>query len=99
MPDCEVSFAAGASADNRDYRVDFGKIESQLSAYQPEWTVRRGIEELLDAYTAGGLSIDDWNGDRYYRLRTIKTLLAAGAIDDELRFVRPPAPDGSSRAG
>jgi nucleoside-diphosphate-sugar epimerase len=99
VPDCEVSFAAGASADNRDYRVSFGKIESQLSAYRPEWTVQRGIEELLDAYTAGGLSIDDWNGDRYYRLRTIKTLLAAGAIDDDLRFIHPPAPDGSSRAG
>ena len=70
----------------------------KLSAYRPEWTVRRGIEELLDAYTAGGLSIDDWNGDRYYRLRTIKTLLAAGVIDDELRFVAPPVPGGASGA-
>lgn len=98
VPDCEVSFAAGASADNRDYRVSFRKIESQLPDYRPEWTVRRGIEELLHAYVAGGLSVDDWNGDRYYRLRTIKTLLAAGAIDDELRFVSPPVA-GASGAG
>ena len=28
VPDCEVAFAEGASADARDYRVDFSKIET-----------------------------------------------------------------------
>ena len=30
VPDCVVTFADGASADNRDYRVDFRKIENTL---------------------------------------------------------------------
>src|SRR4051794_34497561 len=51
VPDCEVGFAANASADARDYRVDFAKIERQLPGYAPEWTVRRGIEQLYSAYS------------------------------------------------
>ena len=35
VPDCEVGFAAGASADTRDYRVDFSKIEQRLPRVQP----------------------------------------------------------------
>ena len=30
VPHCEVAFAAGASADTRDYRVDFSKIAKQV---------------------------------------------------------------------
>ncbi len=87
VPDCVVAFAAGASADSRDYRVDFSKAESVLTDYHPTWTVRRGIEELYEAYTAAGLSDADWTGDRFYRLRTIKALLDAGRLDTDLRPV------------
>jgi nucleoside-diphosphate-sugar epimerase len=87
VPDCEVAFAAGASADSRDYRVDFSKAEAVLGDYHPTWTVRRGIEELYEAYVAAGLSESDWTGDRYYRVRTIKSLLRAGRLDTDLRPV------------
>ena len=86
VPDCEVGFAAGASADARDYRVDFTKIEQRLPRYSPSWTVRAGIEELYAAYTGANLSAADWNGDRYYRLRTINSLRSRGLIDDNLRY-------------
>jgi nucleoside-diphosphate-sugar epimerase len=89
VPDCEVSFAAGASADNRDYRVSFAKIESTLDAFRPRWTVPLGIEELLRAYVAAGLDEAVWSGDRYYRLRTIRRLLDSGEIDRELRRTAP----------
>ena len=87
VPDCEVAFAAGASSDTRDYRVDFSKIESQLPGYRPTWTLRAGIEELYEAYSRAGLSEADWAGDRYHRLRTIRALLDRGALDEELRWV------------
>ena len=87
VPDCEVAFAAGASSDTRDYRVDFSKIETQLPGYRPTWTLRAGIEELYEAYARAGLSEADWAGNRYYRLRTIRSLLDRGALDDELRWV------------
>jgi nucleoside-diphosphate-sugar epimerase len=87
VPDCEVGFAEGASADARDYRVDFSKIERDLPGYTPTWTLPSGIEELYAAYTAAGISEADWSGDRYYRLRTINALRAKGVIDDELRYI------------
>lgn len=85
VPNCEVAFAAGASADNRDYRVDFTKIETKLPGFEAKWTLRAGIEELYQAYKAAGMSREEWQGPRYYRLPTIKNLIAQGALDDNLR--------------
>ncbi len=87
VPDCEVTFAADASGDSRDYRVSFAKIETQLADYRPEWTVPLGIAELYEAYTGAGLSESDWSGDRYFRLRTIKSQLDQGVLDNDLRYV------------
>src|SRR5262249_12792318 len=87
VPDSTVTFAAGASADARDYRVDFGKIERQVPGYRPSWTLRRGIEELYAAYRDGGMTRDAFTGPRYYRLRTINGLKERGKLDGELRRI------------
>jgi nucleoside-diphosphate-sugar epimerase len=87
VPGAEVTFAPGASADARNYRVDFRKIETALPGYTPRWTLRRGIEELYEAYRKHGLTDDEWRGPRYYRLRTIKELQTQGALDADLRRV------------
>jgi nucleoside-diphosphate-sugar epimerase len=84
VPHCDVAFAAGASADTRNYKVDFTKIE-RLPGFTPSWTLRDGIEELYDAYVSAGLTTDDWTGERYYRLRTIDSLLRRGLLDTDLR--------------
>ena len=85
VPNCELSFAAGASPDVRNYRVDFSKIESHLPGFKAAWSLRQGIEELYEAYKRIGLTKDQWTGARYYRLPTIKGLLATKALDDQLR--------------
>jgi nucleoside-diphosphate-sugar epimerase len=86
VPDCEVAFAPGASADARNYRVDFRKAETKLPGYRPSWTLRAGIEELYDAYKRAGLTKEVFLGPKYYRLRTIKGLQERGALDGELRW-------------
>jgi nucleoside-diphosphate-sugar epimerase len=87
VPGSQVAYAPGASADTRDYRVDFTKIETKLPGYHPTWTLRKGIEELYAAYTKHGLSKDEWLGPRYYRLKTIKGLQERGVIDLNLRRI------------
>jgi nucleoside-diphosphate-sugar epimerase len=84
VPNCQVAFASGASADARDYRVDFGKIE-RLPGFQPTWTLRKGIQEMYDAYREGRLTADEFRGPRYYRLRTVQGLKERGLLDDKLR--------------
>ena len=57
VPDCEVAFAGGASADTRNYRVDFSQDRTELPGLRPMWTLRDGIEELYQAYVAAGLTV------------------------------------------
>jgi nucleoside-diphosphate-sugar epimerase len=85
VPDCTVSFAPGAAPDIRDYRVDFSKIERELPGYQPEWTVRRGIEQLWAAYSDGAMTPELFDGAKYFRIRTVKSLIDSGEVNIELR--------------
>jgi len=83
---CQASFAEGASADARDYRVDFGRIQQVLPEFQPRWTVQKGVEELYEAYRRYDLTPDEFLGGRYVRLNEIKRLQSEGRLDDELRW-------------
>ena len=85
VPDCVVTFAEGAAPDIRDYRVDFTKIERDLPGYRPQWTVRRGIEELWGAYADGRMTPELFEGPQFFRLRTITQLIERGDLDVELR--------------
>ena len=85
MPQCEVTFARGAGTDPRSYRVDFGKLERAFPGLSFEWTAERGAAELAAAYREVGLTREQFDGDRYVRLRRIRQLLAAGELDDGLR--------------
>jgi len=87
VPNCEVAFAEGASADIRNYRVDFTKAETKLPGYAPKWTLKKGIEELYDAYSKAELDEPTFLGPRYYRLKTVQGLLDRGALDSGLRWL------------
>jgi nucleoside-diphosphate-sugar epimerase len=86
VPDCHLEFAEGASPDLRNYRVDFSKIETTLPGYEPVWTVRKGIEELYDAYQRHGLTQDEFLSSKYLRIKTILGHREAGRLDDALRW-------------
>ena len=83
---CQATFAEGASADARDYRVDFSRIQRVLPEFQPRWTVQKGVEELYEAYRRYDLTEDEFLGGRYVRLNEIKRLQSEGRLDDELRW-------------
>ncbi|MBV8955740.1 MAG: hypothetical protein JO179_16510 [Solirubrobacterales bacterium] len=55
----------------------------------PKWTVRRGAEELRDAYARYGLTFEEFTGSRFLRLKQVKELQVAGRIDDDLRWREP----------
>ena len=87
VPNCEVAFAEGATADARDYRVNFRKAEETLPGYAPRWTLREGIKQLHDAYRRADLTKEIFLGPRFYRLRTVRGLQERGLIDNDLRRV------------
>jgi len=86
VPGSSVTYAPGAEADIRDYRVDFGKIAAALPGFQPTWTVKAGVDELHEAYQRYGLTEEDFLSSRYLRIKRIEELSAADKIDENLRW-------------
>jgi nucleoside-diphosphate-sugar epimerase len=83
--DAPVTFAEGAGADKRDYRVDFTRIREALPQFRPGWTVLDGIKELATDMDRIGLTAGDFEGERYVRLHRVNRLRAEGVLDDLLR--------------
>jgi nucleoside-diphosphate-sugar epimerase len=100
VPGSEVSLAAGAGPDRRDYRVDFGRITRELPGFTPRWDLRAGIRELVDAYRTNGLTLADVESGRYVRLRRLRDLIEREALDPSLRWRaddRPARLDATER--
>ena len=76
-----VSFAEGAGPDTRNYQVDFTKIRSKVPAFEPQWTIPRGIEEIWRDAAERGLTAEDFEGPRFVRLQRIQQLAAEGRLD------------------
>lgn len=89
VPGCEVSFAAGAGPDTRNYRADFAKISRVLPGFKPQWDASAGAKQLYEAYRAIGLREGDFEGPRFRRIDQLKQLLAEGQLAADLRWVRP----------
>jgi nucleoside-diphosphate-sugar epimerase len=84
VPGSKVSYAADGGPDLRCYRVDCDKMARLLPTFQPNWTVRDGIEELYAAFRERKLAITELEGSRYVRLARIRERLADGSIDGSL---------------
>jgi nucleoside-diphosphate-sugar epimerase len=89
VPSSRASFAAGGGPDKRSYQVDCSKITRVLPEFQPRWTVRRGVEELCDAYVRNGLTFEEFTGTRYLRINRVRELQEAGRLNDDLRWQMP----------
>lgn len=84
IPGSEITFANEVGTDPRSYRVDCSKIHRVL-AFSPQWTVAAGVAELRDAFSAEPVGVADFEGPRLQRVAHIRHLIAAGALDRELR--------------
>ena len=85
VPGSSASFAEGGGPDKRSYQVDCSKI-ARVLGYEPRWTVRRGVEELSEAYRRNGLDLEEFTGTRYLRINRVRELQESGRIDDDLRW-------------
>ena len=89
VPGARVEYAPDGGPDKRCYRINCDKINSMLPNFRPQWTARRGAQELYDAYRTVGLTREQVEAGRYVRMSQIQRLLKAGRLEDSLRF-RPP---------
>ncbi|MBK8211017.1 MAG: NAD(P)-dependent oxidoreductase [Rhodospirillales bacterium] len=96
---CGMGFAEGAGPDVRSYRANCSKIARVLPDFRPEWTVRRGVVELCEAYQRVGLTLEEFEGNRFNRMEYLKSLLAAGRLEGDLRWRDNPCDSLLTAAG
>lgn len=86
VPGCRVEYAGQGGPDPRNYRVDFSKLARTVPGFKPRWNARLGAKELFSAFQRVGLTLDDFQGRKYVRLKQLKHLLSAGRLDSTLRW-------------
>ena len=73
VPGSRVEYAPDGGPDKRCYRVNCDNIRQRLPGFRPQWTARKGAQELYDAYRAIGLTREDVECGRYIRIRRFST--------------------------
>jgi len=86
VPGCTIEFAGGAAPDTRNYRVDTTKIARTLPAFQPQWTARKGAQQLYEAFREARITLEDIEGWRYRRIGQLRKLLESGRLGPDLRW-------------
>lgn len=86
VPNCEVTLADDAAPDKRCYRVDCNRIAKEVPGFKPQWTIARGVEELYATYKDVGLTLEDFEGQRFQRIAHVKHLIATGRLTQSLRW-------------
>ena len=94
VPGSRIEYAPGGGPDKRCYRINCDKIRRLLPGFQPQWTARKGAQELYHAYRNVGLRPEDMERGRYVRLTQIRRLQKSGQLDAFLRWSGQPAATG-----
>jgi nucleoside-diphosphate-sugar epimerase len=83
---CVIDYAPDGGPDKRCYRINCDKIRRSLPAFRPQWTARKGVEELYWAYRSSNLALRDLEDRRYIRINHIQRLLREGSLNSSLHW-------------
>ncbi len=75
LPNAKIVFTGEVGADPRNYRVNFDLLNKTLPDFQLEYNLDKGMEELFNKYKKHEFSKEDFDGNKFVRLRTLKTRL------------------------
>ena len=85
FPGCRLSFGANA-ADNRSYRVNFDKINSQLPGFHCRRDARTGAQELRSVFEKIQMTRETFEFRAFTRLKQLEHLLRTAQIDESLHW-------------
>ena len=94
VPNCSVVYAAEGGPDPRCYRVDFSKLQQTLPSFRPEWNVKRGAQELYEGYVREGLTLEQFEGPMFMRVKRIQKSMHDGRMGEDLRILDIAAQSG-----
>ena len=96
VPGARAVFAEGSGPDLRSYQVDCSKITRVLPDFDAHWTVRRGAEELYEAYVRHGLTFEEFAGPRYLRVKRVRAIQEAESSETICAGRSRPRPNRGS---
>ncbi len=77
VPSARITYTGEVGADPRNYRVKFDLLGKVLPEFRLEYDLASGMAELHRKMVEHGFSRQDFEGDRFVRLRTLKARLGA----------------------
>ncbi len=72
IPSARITYTGEVGADPRNYRVKFDLLNELLPDFKLQYNLSTGMEELHRKLVDHGFSKNDWLGDQFVRLRTLK---------------------------
>jgi nucleoside-diphosphate-sugar epimerase len=85
FPGCSLSFGANG-ADNRSYRVNFDKINSQLPGFHCQRDARTGAQELRGVFEKIQMTREIFEFRAFTRLKQLEHLLRTTQLDESLHW-------------
>jgi nucleoside-diphosphate-sugar epimerase len=84
VPNCEVVITGEHGSDSRSYKVNFDKIKNELPEFKPQWTLKKGIEDLYLNYRKEQMNEEKFNARFYIRLKQLQFLMDNDMINNNL---------------
>ncbi|MCF6241136.1 MAG: NAD(P)-dependent oxidoreductase [Bacteroidales bacterium] len=84
VPGCSVIITGEHGSDSRSYRVNFDKIARELPNFKPKWTLKKGIEEVYEAYKKYGMDEDKFTGRYFIRLKQLQYHIENNHLNEKL---------------
>jgi len=75
LPDAEIVYTGEVGEDPRNYKVNFDLLNSVLPDFQLEYTLQKGMQELHQKLIQHQFNKQDFEGNQFVRLRTLKKRL------------------------
>ena len=75
VPDAKIVYTGEVGPDPRNYRVKFDKLYTMFPDFRLEYNLQTGAEELLGKFREHHFNLQDFEGDRFVRLRTLRKRL------------------------
>jgi nucleoside-diphosphate-sugar epimerase len=87
VPESRIEYAPDVGPDKRTYRVNCDKFRRYFPDFSLNWNVRKGAQELYQAYQRVDIQRNEFEGPRYKRLAHLEMLLQENLLDESLRWI------------
>jgi nucleoside-diphosphate-sugar epimerase len=72
IPSAKIVFTGEVGSDPRDYRVNFDLLYKILPDFKLEYTLQKGMEDLFGKLKSMNFSENDFDGERFIRLKLLR---------------------------